>query len=76
VFVLVVWRTRFVSLGTLIAAAIASLLALLSAATGRLEWPSALAILGATAIIVYRHQDNIDRLRRGTERRFGERVAA
>jgi acyl phosphate:glycerol-3-phosphate acyltransferase len=75
VLALVVWRTRFVSLGSLIAAAIAGLLAVVFAADGRLAWPSAVAIVAVAGIIVYRHRENIERLRRGTERRFGEKVA-
>jgi glycerol-3-phosphate acyltransferase PlsY len=72
---LVVWVTRYVSLGSLIAAASATLLAVAFAATGHLAWPAALAIAAMAGIIVYRHAGNIQRLRAGTERRFGERVA-
>lgn len=75
IFVGVVWRTRFVSLGSLIATTVASLLALLVAAMGQLPWSTAIAILAIAGIIIGRHRQNIDRLRQGTERRFGERIA-
>jgi glycerol-3-phosphate acyltransferase PlsY len=75
ILALIVWRTRFVSLGSLTAAAVAVSMALLFGASGRLEWPSVLAIAAIAAIIVYRHRENIDRLRNGTERRFGDRIA-
>lgn len=76
VLALIVWKTRFVSLGSLVAAAIAASLGVLFALTGRLEWASAVAIVVIAAIIVERHQGNIARLRQGTERHFGESIAA
>lgn len=76
VLALVVWRTRFVSLGSLVAAGLASLMAVAAAVSGRLDWPSAIAVLAIAAIIIYRHKENIERLRLGTERRFGERITA
>jgi glycerol-3-phosphate acyltransferase PlsY len=75
VLALIVWQTRYVSLGSLVAATLAAILAISFAATGRLEWPSAVAILVIAAIIVERHRANIARLRDGTERRFGDSIA-
>lgn len=75
VMAVVVWWTKYVSLGSLVAAAMATLLALVFAGTGRLDWGAALAILAMAAIIVVRHEGNIRRLRSGTERRIGESVA-
>jgi glycerol-3-phosphate acyltransferase PlsY len=76
VLALVVWRSRYVSLGSLVAAGLASALAVVAAASGRLPWASAAGIVAMAAIIVYRHAENIARLRGGTERRIGERVVA
>jgi len=71
----VIWSTRYVSLGSLVSAALAVLLAVVFATTGHLDWPAALAILTISAIITVRHGENIRRLSRGTERRIGESVS-
>ena len=72
VFVVVVLTTRFVSLGSLLAAGCVPLGAL------ALGYPraSALAAAGVAAIVVLRHRENIARLVAGTEHRVGERTAA
>jgi glycerol-3-phosphate acyltransferase PlsY len=73
VFVLVVWRTRYVSLGSILAAAAIPLFVLLQNAFIRPVMPLApivsAAIAGA-ALIVFAHRENIGRLRRGTENKF------
>ena len=74
VMALIVRTTRFVSLGSLVAAWLAALLAAAFAAAGQLEWSTALAILAISAIITLRHEGNIRRLLAGTERRIGESV--
>jgi glycerol-3-phosphate acyltransferase PlsY len=74
VMALIVWATRFVSLGSLVAAWLGALLAMAFAAAGQLQWPAALAILVISAIITLRHEGNIRRLLGGTERRIGESV--
>ena len=74
VLALIVWRTRFVSLGSLAGTALAALLAVAAALTGYLDWASALAIVAMSAIIFERHRANIARLRMGTERRIGESI--
>lgn len=76
VFALVVWITRYVSLGTLIAAALGVLLAIGLAATGSTDWAYVAAVCAIAAIVVFRHQGNIDRLWHRTERRIGESVSA
>jgi acyl phosphate:glycerol-3-phosphate acyltransferase len=69
-FVATVWATRFVSLGSLVAA-----LALGPIAYALGAPPAALgAAAGAAALIVFRHRSNLSRLRAGTERRIGQRV--
>ena len=70
VFVLAVWATRYISVGS-IAGAIA--LAVSAAAS---EVPGAVAVGAAIAalIIVHRHRGNLARLMSGTERRVGQRL--
>jgi acyl phosphate:glycerol-3-phosphate acyltransferase len=69
--VLVVWRSRFVSLGSLtgvvLAPVVTAVLVLFDQAT-----PQALLLaLGGGALVTVAHRDNIARLRAGTERRIG-----
>jgi len=74
VMALVVWTTRYVSLGSLIAAWLAAVLAVAFAAAGRLDVPAAIAMLALAGIITVRHGGNIQRLVTGTERRIGESI--
>lgn len=74
VIVVVVLVTRYVSLGSIVTVALASIVSLITAATGHLPWNWALAIVVMSAIIVQRHHANIARLRAGTENKFGTRV--
>ncbi|MBA3243191.1 MAG: glycerol-3-phosphate 1-O-acyltransferase PlsY [Acidobacteria bacterium] len=70
VFVVVVWATRYVSLGSMTAAAILPLCVwLLGARGGFSENPAPLmtaALIGA-ALIIFKHRANIGRLLRGEE---------
>jgi glycerol-3-phosphate acyltransferase PlsY len=75
VMALVVWTTKYVSLGSLTAAAVGALLALAFAAAGMLDWASAIAILVIAGIITVRHEGNIRRLLNGNERRIGETIS-
>jgi glycerol-3-phosphate acyltransferase PlsY len=75
VLALVVWTTKYVSLGSLTAAGLATLLAVAYAAAGILEWVSAVAILGISGIIAIRHEGNIRRLLNGNERRIGQKTS-
>jgi acyl phosphate:glycerol-3-phosphate acyltransferase len=72
---LVVWTTKYVSLGSLIAAAFGALLAVVYAAAGMLNWAYAIAILVISGIITVRHEGNIRRLLQGKERRIGETIS-
>ena len=74
VVLLIIWQSRYVSLGSLIGAGLAVVLAAVAAATGQLAWASVAAIAAIAAIIVFRHRDNIDRLRSGSERQLGQKV--
>jgi acyl phosphate:glycerol-3-phosphate acyltransferase len=75
VMALVVLTTKYVSLGSLTAAALGTLLAAAYAAVGRLNWSSAVAILVISGIIAVRHEGNIRRLLKGSERRIGETIS-
>jgi glycerol-3-phosphate acyltransferase PlsY len=71
-FLLVVWTTRYVSLGS-----IAATLALPPAAW-LIGAPVGVVVVasGTAALILFRHRTNMTRLLAGTERRMGRRVAA
>jgi glycerol-3-phosphate acyltransferase PlsY len=75
IFAIVVWITRYVSLGSMVASALAALLAVVLATSGRLDWAYAASTCAIAGIIIFRHHGNIDRLRNGTERRLGESAA-
>lgn len=72
VFLIIIWRTRLVSLGSLIAAALfAPALFLISfATTGGLDGALIAYGLVGPALVWLAHADNITRLRNGTERKF------
>jgi glycerol-3-phosphate acyltransferase PlsY len=71
VFVVTVWVTRFVSVGS-----VAATLAL-----GPIAWavhapPATVIVAGLTAVVImFRHRSNLERLADGTERRIGQRVS-
>jgi glycerol-3-phosphate acyltransferase PlsY len=68
-FVVIVWRTRYVSLASMAAAV---LLPALAAFTDEgASMVGAAAVVGA--VVLFCHRDNFARLRAGTERRLGQR---
>ena len=70
VFLLAVWLTKYISLGSILAT-----LALPSIAYATGAPPAALVAAWATAgLIVFRHRSNVARLVGGTERRIGARA--
>ena len=70
-FVITVWATRFVSLGSLVATLALGPIALALGASSAI-----VAAAGAVALlIVFRHRANIGRLLAGTERRIGQKAA-
>ncbi len=71
----VVWLTKYVSLGSIFTSVSASALVLILALTGNASWAFWVAITGMSAIILYKHRGNIQRLLSGTERRIGESSA-
>jgi glycerol-3-phosphate acyltransferase PlsY len=70
VFVLVVWTTRYISVGSLAAAITLAVAAVAS------DVPAAVAVgaIVSALIIVHRHRANLARLFAGTERRVGQRL--
>ncbi|MFN0124828.1 MAG: glycerol-3-phosphate 1-O-acyltransferase PlsY [Blastocatellia bacterium] len=74
VFFLIVKKTRYVSLGSIIASALMPLWAWV---WNGLIFPSAwlpqifAGLCGAIALIIFKHKDNIQRLLNGTENKFG-----
>jgi glycerol-3-phosphate acyltransferase PlsY len=74
VVILIIWWSRYVSLGSLIGAGLAVVLAAAFAVAGQLSWASVTAIAAIGAIIIFRHRENIERLRTGSERRLGQTV--
>jgi acyl phosphate:glycerol-3-phosphate acyltransferase len=74
VFIIVVWRTRYVSLGSIIAAAFLPLWILLNhiwiepvADFG----PIMAALCAVSGVIIFKHSENIKRLMTGEENKFG-----
>ncbi len=72
-FLVIVWLTRYVSLGSMVAAAalpffLLSEMLMISSATNRA--PVLTASIVAAALIIFAHRANIARLRQGTESKF------
>lgn len=73
VFFLIVWRTRYVSLGSMVAALSVPLLVLLQAVVLKPTGPSGPVLVSTTvgaALIVFAHRGNISRLMAGNESKF------
>lgn len=73
VFLLIVFATRYVSLGSIVAASTIPLLiwlqhGLISSVDN--FWPTLLAATLIAALIIFAHRENIRRLQQGTESRF------
>jgi len=74
VFLLVVAATRYVSLGSILAAITQAVLFWLPLFDGHAApLPFRLFGLLAAVFVVLKHQSNVERLRKGTEARFGEK---
>lgn len=73
IMLLVVLMTRYVSLASLISAVTVPPFLAVLAVVGWLNWWVVVATFAIAAIIILKHWGNIDRLRRGTERKLGER---
>lgn len=71
VLALAVWRTRYVSLGSILAALTVAIATVVLHLLGQVGLGTAVAGIVIGAIVVAAHADNIERLRAGTERRLG-----
>jgi len=71
IFAIVVWRTRYVSLGSLVGSVLAPVTAAVLAIFGQAPLAAAALGVGGAALVTAAHADNIARLRSGTERRIG-----
>lgn len=72
-FILVVWSTRYVSLGSVMAAGVLPLCVwLMSVYLEPVAYPSPVIVtsIACGALIIFMHRANMGRLRRGTESRF------
>jgi acyl phosphate:glycerol-3-phosphate acyltransferase len=74
VFIVVVWRTRYISLGSIIAAAFLPLWVLLThlwiEPVGDFA-PIMTALCAVSSVIIFKHSENIKRLMVGEENKFG-----
>ncbi|MGB3307006.1 MAG: glycerol-3-phosphate 1-O-acyltransferase PlsY [Thermomicrobiales bacterium] len=75
VMVVIIAVTRYVSLASIVAAALGLIASLVTAAAGHLPWWWAMGVAVIAIIIVYRHRSNISRLLSHTENKFGARVS-
>src|SRR5437867_1883862 len=72
VVIAIVWRSRYVSLGSISGALLAPIVAWLLALAGLASAAAIAYAVSAGLLIVVAHGDNISRLRSGSERRLGE----
>jgi glycerol-3-phosphate acyltransferase PlsY len=72
----IVWRWRYVSLGSLVAACVAPFIVAALVLAGLAPPPAVLYAIAGGLLVVFAHADNIGRLRSGTERRIGQREVA
>ena len=70
IFAVVVWLTKYISLGSVVASIALPPLAYALGSPAS----TVLAAIAASMIIVFRHRSNVLRVRTGTERRLGVRV--
>lgn len=73
VMIVPIAMTRYVSLGSVLAAVATPILFVVLAAADVVSWTAVLFGLVAGGIIIVRHRTNIERLRTGTERKLGRR---
>jgi len=71
----VVWRWRYVSLGSIVGALSAPVVTALLAAVGAASVPAIAYAAASGLLVTVAHGDNIGRLRAGTERKVGHKEA-
>jgi glycerol-3-phosphate acyltransferase PlsY len=75
IVVLVIWRSRYVSLGSVTGALAAPFVTAVLAAVGVATVQAIAYALASGLLVTVAHADNIGRLRAGTERRIGQKEA-
>jgi Predicted membrane protein len=70
IFAVIIGSTRYVSLGSICAAAVLPVLALFVYHS----WVYAVMSLVIAVMVIYRHRSNIERLRNGTEKKITEKA--
>ena len=76
-FAIIIWTTRYVSLGSILGTAFGALVVIVAVLIGVLDPGWLLYVIPGEIIVWVAHRDNIQRLRDGTERKFdpGDRKA-
>ena len=75
IVVLVIWRSRYVSLGSITGGLLAPVVTGGLALVGQASVPAVAYALASGLLVTVAHADNIGRLRAGTERRIGQKEA-
>ena len=70
---IVIWRSRYVSLGSITGALAAPLITAILASVGAATVPAIAYALASGLLVTVAHLDNIGRLRAGTERKLGQK---
>jgi glycerol-3-phosphate acyltransferase PlsY len=73
VVAVIIWRTRYVSLGSITGGLLAPVLTALLWSIGVTDVPAIAYALASGLLVTAAHGDNIARLRAGTERRIGQK---
>lgn len=73
IVVVVIWRSRYVSLGSITGALVAPVVTAVLAGLGVASVPAVAYALASGVLVTFSHADNIARLRAGTERRIGQK---
>lgn len=72
---ILVWRTRYVSLGSVVGALAAPIITAVLAGFGAATVPAIVYAIASGLLVTAAHADNIGRLRAGTERKIGQKEA-
>jgi glycerol-3-phosphate acyltransferase PlsY len=70
----IIWRTRYVSLGSIAGSLLAPVVTAILWAFDLATVPAIACALASGLLVTAAHADNIGRLRAGTERRIGEKA--
>jgi glycerol-3-phosphate acyltransferase PlsY len=76
IVIAIMWRWRYVSLGSVMGSLLAPIVVLVLAAVGVAPWAALGYAVAVGLLVTWAHRDNIARLRAGTERRIGQKEMA